>query len=372
MQLKPIESGNTFGKDTMVRELLRPLTELLNTEGANEIYINKPHEVIVECGGITHTHPMPNLTMNKLMSLANAIATYTDQNINATNPILSAILPDKERIQIIVPPAVESDCVSITIRKPFPQIKSLEEYEAEGAFNKYLWPIPEGLDERLDDLKLVERKMISALNENRFSEFIRLAVRSKKNIAVVGDTGSGKTTFMKTICQDIPRHERLVTIEDVRELFLPKHDNCVHLIYSKGGQGLAKVTPSDLISSCMRMKPNRVLLAELRGAEAFDFLKLLTTGHSGSITSFHAESCALAGERYVFMSKEHDQAAIYDEQALKRLVALTIDIVIHIEAETIHDAEDNIVRVDRYISEVQYNPIHKLQEKYGAAKLHKA
>jgi type IV secretion system protein VirB11 len=90
---------------------------------------------------------------------------------------------------------------------------------------------------------------------------------------VVGDTGSGKTTLMKALCQIIPGAERLITIEDVRELFLPMHGNVVHLLYSAGKQGVADISAQDLIRSCMRMKPDRVLLAELRGAEAFDFLK---------------------------------------------------------------------------------------------------
>ena len=197
-------------------------------------------------------------------------------------------------------------------------------------------------------------------------------MRAKKNIAVVGETGSGKTTLMKTLCQSIPTDERLITIEDVRELLLPTHGNRVHLLYSKGGQGVAKVTPSDLIASAMRMKPDRVLLAELRGGEAFDFLKLLTTGHSGSITSYHAESCALASERYVFMCKEHEQAAIYDAATLKRLVSLTIDVIVHVVARNQYDAQGHPTHKDRYVAEVQYDPIAKLVARFGAATLVRA
>jgi type IV secretion system protein VirB11 len=120
---------------------------------------------------------------------------------------------------------------------------------------------------------------------------------------IVGSTGSGKTSFMKTLCRDIPATERIVTIEDVRELFIRHIENCVHLIYSKGGHGQARVTPADLIASTMRMRPDRVLLAELRGSEAYDFLKLLTTGHSGSITSYHASSASVAIERFALMRR---------------------------------------------------------------------
>jgi type IV secretion system protein VirB11 len=197
-------------------------------------------------------------------------------------------------------------------------------------------------------------------------------VKARKNIAFVGNTGSGKTTLMKSACQAIPTSERLTTIEDVREIFLPQHPNRVHLLYSKGGQGVANVTPAALIASNMRMKPDRVLLAELRGSEAYDFLKLLTTGHSGSITTFHAESCALAYERYVFMCKEHDNAAIYDAAALKHLVTLTIDIIIHLLAQNHHDVHGQPVIKERYVAEVHYDPIAKLIAQFGNATLHHA
>ena len=117
------------------------------------------------------------------------------------------------------------------------------------------------------------------------------------------------------------------------------------------------------------MKPDRVLLAELRGAEAFDFLKLLTTGHSGSLSSYHAESCALAVERYVLMCKEHPQAAIYDADALRRLVALTIDVIVHIRAECIYGEDGTPLRKERYVAEVSYDPVAKLAARFGAARL---
>jgi type IV secretion system protein VirB11 len=228
------------------------------------------------------------------------------------------------------------------------------------------------LEARMADVTPLDRRLIGFLQENRLKDFFRAAVLAKKNIAVVGDTGSGKTTLMKSVCQSIPTHERLITIEDVRELFLPLHDNRVHLLYSKGGQGVARITPADLIGANMRLKPNRVLLAELRGGEAFDFLKLLTTGHSGSLTSFHAESCALAAERFVLMCREHEQAAIYDADALKRLFALTIDIVVHVIADSIYDDSGNPVRKERYVTEVHYDPIAKLVARFGDATLHHA
>ena len=368
----PSMPSNVLAHDTMVRELLRPLLRFLSEPGATEIVINRPGAVYVEVGAAWTRCDAPDLTFDRLMALATAIATYTEQEIGPQTPMLSAMLPDGERVQILLPPAVEVGTLSFSIRRPSAWIKSLDEYEQEGAFTRYVWARSSELDARMADLDGVERGLVECLDAKRLGAFLHQAVLAKKNIAVVGETGSGKTTLMKTLCQSIPVDERLITIEDVRELLLPTHGNRVHLLYSKGGQGVAKVTPSDLIASTMRMKPDRVLLAELRGGEAFDFLKLLTTGHSGSITSYHAESCALAAERYVFMCKEHEQAAIYDAATLKRLVSLTIDVIVHVVARNQYDAQGHPTHKARYVAEVQYDPIAKLVARFGAATLVRA
>ena len=364
--------SNVLAHDTMVRELLRPLLRFLSRPEATEIVINRPGEVYVEVGAAWARCDAPDLTLGQLMALATAIATYSEQEIGPHKPILSAMLPDGERVQIVLPPAVELGTVSFSIRRPSARIKSLDEYENEQAFHRYVWARSSELDGRIGDLDVVERSLVDCLDSKRLGAFLHQAVRAKKNIAVVGETGSGKTTLMKSLCQSIPTDERLLTIEDVRELFLPNHGNRVHLLYSKGGLGVAKVTPADLIASNMRMKPDRVLLAELRGGEAFDFLKLLTTGHSGSITSYHAESCALAAERYVFMCKEHEQAAIYDAASLKRLVSLTIDVIVHVVAHNHYDVHGHPTHKERYVAEVHYDPIAKLMARFGAATLVRA
>lgn len=361
-----------LAQDAMVNELLRPFDDFLAIPSATEIVVNRPGEVFVEAGPLWSRHAAPALTLQRCWSLANAVASYTSRQIDAGAPLLSAQLPGGQRIQIIVPPAVERDTVSITIRIPDSATRTFAQYQNEGFFGRYIWPRPSGDRERRDDLRPVQCLLLEHLEQNQFAQFLALAVQAKQNIVFVGDTGSGKTSLMKAACQYIPRDERLVTIEDVRELYLDKHPNRVHLLYAKAGQCQARITPADLIASAMRMKPDRVLLAELRGGEAFDFLKLLTTGHSGSISSFHAESCALALERYVFMCKEHEHAGIYDASALKRLVALTIDIIIHIGVESSFDAEGEPQRKTRFVSEIHYDPISKLNTRFGNASLHHA
>jgi type IV secretion system protein VirB11 len=357
-------------QDAMVTELFRPLADYLAMPGVTEVVVNRPGEVFVETGPDWSRHDAPALSLERCRALANAIASYTAQRIDHQHPILSAQLPGGQRVQVIIPPAAERETVSITIRVPDSSIRTLAQYQAEGFFDHYVWPLPQHLDERARDLTAVQARLINCLQQNRLGEFLRLAAQSKQNIVFVGDTGCGKTSLMKAVCQHIPVDERLVTIEDVRELCLPLHANRVHLQYAKGKPGEATVTPAELIASTMRMKPDRVLLAELRGAEAFDFLKLLTTGHSGSISSFHAESCALAFERYVFMCKEHEHAGIYDATALKQLVTLTIDVIVHIRVERRPEDDGLPAQKKRYVSEIHFDPIAKLKARFREARLH--
>lgn len=354
-------TGNALRMDAAVTQMMEPIEAILQGyPGATEFAMVRPGQAFVEQNGAWHQLDEPQFSMKRCLELANAVAIYANQDISERAPLLSATLPSGQRIQIVVPPAVERGLIAICIRIPGTSIRPLESYVQDGAFDRFIWHAPRDhstasapalskLDVRLEQL-LVQRDLMG---------FLIAAVRGKKNIAVVGDTGSGKTTLMKSVCQYIAEHERIVTIEDVRELFLPKHVNASHLLYSKGSQGVAKVTPADLIGACMRLKPDRVLLAELRGSEAFDFLKLMTAGHSGSITSFHAESCELASQRYVFMSKEHSDAAMFTDEALKRLVNMTIDIIVHITAERIEDESGQIIGVDRYVTQVSFDPAQK-------------
>jgi type IV secretion system protein VirB11 len=355
--------------DTSVRELFRPLAGFLDIPGVTEIAINRPGEVFVEAGPHWTRHAAPGLTLERCWSMATAIATYANQRVDSQTPLLGAQLPGLQRIQIAVPPAVEDQTVAMTIRIPDRAVRSFDEYQAQGFFGRYLWARPAQLPVRRKDLAPLQLQLIDCLETGALGDFLVAAVRHKLNIAFVGDTGSGKTSLMKAACQHIPDEERLVTIEDVREVFLPHHPNRVHMLYARPVSGMATVTPADLIACNMRMKPDRVLLAELRGSEAFDFLKLLTTGHSGSLTSYHAESCALAIERYVLMCKEHAQAAIYDAEALRRLVALTIDIIVHIKVDRIYADDGTPLRKERYVAEVSYDPVAKLQHRFGAANL---
>lgn len=356
-------TGNTLRMDAAVSQMMEPIDSILeNFPGATEFAMVRPGEAFIEQNGAWHRLELPQFSMKRCLEFANVVAIYANQDISERAPLLSATLPAGQRIQFVVPPAVERGLISMCIRIPGASVRSLESYVQDGIFGRYVWDKPIDTDpHRPSTLSKLDQRLEHLLTQRDLMGFLITAVRGKKNIAVVGDTGSGKTTLMKAVCQYIAEHERIITIEDVRELFLPKHPNASHLLYSKGSQGVAKISPADLIGACMRLKPDRVLLAELRGSEAFDFLKLMTAGHSGSITSFHAESCELAPQRYVFMSKEHADAAMFTDEALKRLVNMTIDIIVHITAERLEDDDGQVIGVDRYVTQVSFNAAQKFK-----------
>lgn len=363
----PVDEGvlARLPDDASVRELMRPFALLLQDPDVTELVINRPQRVLTETHRGWHGYDYAELDYERLMSFAVAVATLTSQEVSAQHPVLSALLPGDARIQIVVPPVVPSRTVSITIRRPSSREKTLDAYRDEGLFDETVWHRPDGLDAVLPILPAQTRKLIACLEARDHCAFFEQAVAGCLNIVIVGNTGSGKTSLMKTLCRSIGPAERIVTIQDVREIFLPHIENCVHLTYSKGGHGQAQVTPADLIASAMRMRPDRVLLAELRGAEAYDFLKLLTTGHAGSITSYHAPNATVAVERFALMAREHPEAAAYDDGALKRLLFLTIDVVAHMEACPLcNDAGEQIGR-RRGMTEVWFDPVRKARTTFA-------
>nr|WP_317623790.1 P-type DNA transfer ATPase VirB11 [Acidovorax sp. SUPP3334]BDH38356.1 P-type DNA transfer ATPase VirB11 [Acidovorax sp. SUPP3334] len=359
--------GDVLARDTVVRDYLRPIKRHLLAHRATEIWINKPGELVIqlETGNVTVQEPA--LDFAALESFAQAIAVYSpqQQTVGAKTPLLSATMPDGERIQIVLPPAVEAGMVSMSIRIPKADVIPLAKYRDSGAFSKFIWARPDNLREAMATLSPQDRRLAELLEQGNLHDFLIESILAKKNTGVTGDTGSGKTTLMMSMCQHIPHHERLITVEDVRELMLPHHSNRVHLLYSKSSQGVARITPADLIGSLMRMAPDRALLAELRSSEAWDFLKLLTTGHSGSITSWHAESCALGSERFVFMAKENPEAATLSREEIKHLYTLTIDVVIHITRKIVYDRDGHQVGYERFVDEVYFDPWAKTQARFG-------
>jgi type IV secretion system protein VirB11 len=317
---------------------LRALRPILSDPEVMEVCINRPREAFVETRRGWERRPLPFADFAWCRRLAKLIANSTRQRVDEATPLLSAALPTGERAQIVLPPATTAGTVAITLRRPSDTVWSIEELARRGIFRS-----TRRSTATLDE---TERELLRLLEVQEYETFMRLAVVSHKNILVSGPTGSGKTTWTKALIREIPHQERLVTIEDAQELVLDTHPNHVRLFYSKDDQGLARVTPKQLLESCLRMKPDRILLAELRAEEAFDYLRNVNSGHPGSITSIHAGSCELAFEQLVLLVKQSAGGRELARRDIKSLLYLLIDVVIQFGVE----------RHERFIKEIWYEP----------------
>ena len=335
------------GDATSVVEFLRPLREQLDAPGVLEVCVNRPGELQVETFRGWQQVEAPAMTLERCLSLATAVATYCDQQINQERPLLSATLPSGERIQFVIPPAVTRGTVSITVRKPSELIRRLLSFECEGLFDRIDECAALGAED--DGLQPFQRELLALKAAGRYAEFLRLAVQKHQTIVVSGKTGSGKTTFMKALIEEVPLHERLITIQDTAELTIPHHPNVVHLFYSKDAQGTARVTAKSLLEACLRMKPDRIFLAELRGEECFSFIRLAASGHPGSITSVHAGSCALALEQMSLMIRESSAGGGLRLDEIKGLLGIVIDVIVQFNRD----------ERGRFISEIAYEPRRK-------------
>lgn len=304
----------------MLDEYLIPIQHFLDDQSLTEICVNRPREIWTEGSIGWQRYDLPELSFQHCRQLATLIASYNGKSISNDKPVLSAALPNGERVQVIIPPACEQHTVSITIRKPSVIDKTLDELHAEGAFQE--------VSNVHDGLKPFEHELLQLKGEGKIKEFMDLAVRSHRNILIVGKTGSGKTTVTKSLIRSIPLDERLITIEDVHELFLNQHSNKVHLFYAREDEGGSKVTPKQALASCLRMKPDRILLAELRGDEAWEFIKSVNTGHPGSISTMHANGAFEAFEQLTALIKDSRTGAHLDTDYIKHRLFTTLDIIL--------------------------------------------
>ncbi len=337
-----VSLGEMSLSDVSALELTaRALRPYLADSEVTELCINRPGEVFLETRSGWRRESIPFADADWCRRFAKLIANATRQRVDETSPLLSASLPTGERVQIVLPPATTKDCVAITIRRPSDRVWSLSELASQGLFRCTRRAVAA--------LDAVEQELQGLLERHDFEAFMRLAVRTRKNILVSGPTGSGKTTYTKALIQEIPPEERLITIEDARELVLDRHPNHVRLFYSKDDQGLARVTPKQLLEACLRMRPDRILLAELRAEEAFDYLRNVNSGHPGSITSIHAASAELAFEQLVLLVKQSRGGQELPRADIKELLYLLVDVVIQFGVE----------HHQRFIREIWYDPARK-------------
>lgn len=315
-----------------------PLKQILDRDGVNEVSINRPYEVWVEFKGDMIKEELPTFDIDHLKSLGRLVAQATEQRLSEEEPLLSATLPNGFRIQIVFPPACEQKCVVMSIRKPSVLKWTLDDYDKMGMFDST------SVGEIEDKNSLILTKLLQL---NRIKEFLERSVLYKKNIIISGGTSTGKTTFTNAVIRSIPHEERLITVEDAREIDLTSHPNRVHLIASKGGQGRSKVTTQDLIEACLRLRPERIIVGELRGTEAFSFLRAINTGHPGSISTLHADTPLMAIEQLKMMVMQAGLGMTPSE--IVSYIRNVVDVIVQLKRGN---------KGRRYISEIYFRPLH--------------
>jgi type IV secretion system protein VirB11 len=291
---------------------LAPLAPVLARPEITDILINEPGRAWIEAvGQVAEPVDVPELTAEQLWRLARQIASFCHQGISREHPLLSARLPDGARVQVVAPPATRGS-VAIAIRRHVMSDLALADYATNGAFDGSGKP-----RSRSPDID-AETDPISYLRE---------AVRQRKNILISGGTSTGKTTFLNALLREVPPDERLILIEDTPELIL-RHANSVGLVAVKGELGEARVTADDLLQASLRMRPDRIILGELRGSEAYTFLRAVNTGHPGSMTTIHANSPEGAFEQLALIVQANAKLGRSD---ILDYVRFVVDVSVQLE-----------------------------------------
>lgn len=260
-----VDLPDDAAKQALCREVLDeavglgPLEPLLAAPDITEIMVNRYDEIYVERAGRLWRHPAAFTSEQSVRWVIERIVTPLGRRIDESSPMVDARLPDGSRVHAIIPP-VAMKGASLTIRK-FPQRRP-----------------------QMSDL------IAAASLSEAMARFLALCVRMRKNVVVSGGTGSGKTTLLNILSNEIPDGERVVTIEDAAELRL-NHDHLVALEARPANQeGRGRIAIRELVRNALRMRPDRIVVGECRGAEAFDMLTAMNTGHEGSLTTLHANS----------------------------------------------------------------------------------
>ncbi len=240
-----------------LRSFLAPVVPLLDDESVTEVLINGPNEIFVERRGRLMKSDARFDSPEKLMSALRVIAQFVGRPFDELHPILEARLPDGSRVEALLPP-VAPDGPSVAIRR----------------FSK----------ERLTLGKLLE---FGALTQDA-AETLRVLVECKQNVVVAGGTGSGKTSLLNALSALIPNGERIVVIEDARELQLQREHVVQLEARPADARGKGAVTIRDLFKATLRMRPDRIVLGEIRGGESLDLIQAMTSGHGGCLTTVHA------------------------------------------------------------------------------------
>lgn len=293
---------------------LAPFAPYLTRGDVTDIYVNRPGELWIETlGGVPERIEAPAVTRTALTRLAKQIAAVNAQGINRQRPLLSAALPDGSRVQVVLPPATRGE-VAIAIRRHVMADMSLDDYTD-----------PAGTESAVAPALSADTK--AERGQTDVARGLRQAILNRRNILISGGTSVGKTTFLNALLREIPADERLILIEDTPELKMT-HANAVGLLAARGEQGEAEVSTEDLLIASLRMRPDRIILGEMRGREALTFLRAVNTGHPGSLSTIHADSPERAIDQLVLLVMQTGTKMGWED--VERYVRRSIDVVVQL------------------------------------------
>lgn len=321
--------------NVLLENHLRILKPWLDQNDISEISINRPGEIWVERRGHIQCHSVPQLSLQHLKDLAQLVATATEQIISAEQPLLSATLPQGQRVQIILPPAVALDTVAVSIRKPSCLDLNLDGYAPANSISMQA--------NELQQISDQQKQLLLLHKENRYQDLLKLAVAQRRNILISGGTSSGKTTFLNALLKQIPADQRIITIEDVPEIHLTQANSLTLFAARNREQNRAKIDTQDLVEASLRLRPDRIIIGELRGSEAFSFLRAVNTGHPGSMATLHADTPQLAVEQLILMVMQKNLGL--NREQIEQYIFQVIDIIVQLKKNA---------QGIRYISEIYF------------------
>ncbi len=308
------------------------LDSILTDDTITEVMINGHENIFIEQNGKLRKLDKKFENQRRLEDVIQRIVALAGREVNQANPICDTRLPDGSRVNVVLPPLALCG-PTVTIRK----------------FSKTPMTIE----------KLISYGSIS----QEIADKLELLVRAKYNIFICGGTGSGKTTFLNALSNYIPRDERVITIEDSAELQITNIDNLVSLeTRNANASGVGQVTIRDLIKSSLRMRPERIVVGEVRGAEALDMLQAMNTGHDGSLSTGHANSTHDMLSRLETMVLQG--AAGLPLEAIRQQIASAVDVIIHLSR--LRDKSRKTMEITEVVGfengQILLNPIYRFEE----------
>ena len=308
------------------------LDSILKDDDITEVMINGPKEIFIEKSGRLRKLDEKFESEEKLVDIIRKIVGMAGREVSEANPIVDTRLPDGSRVNVVMPP--------ISLKGPIVTIRK---------FSKNPVTIE----------KLLEYGSIT----QEVADFLELLVRAKYNIFICGGTGSGKTTFLNAVTNFIPKDERIITIEDSAELQIAGIENLVSLeTRNANTAGVGRITIQDLIKSALRMRPERIVVGEVRGAEALDMLQAMNTGHDGSLSTGHANSNKDMLSRLETMVLQGAEGLPL--AAVRQQIASALDILVHLSR--LRDKSRRTMEISEVLGyeggEILLNPLYKFVE----------